>query len=165
MLNTSDTGGPPWIRKSAPGNSVLLASVCLDRSRVLRACQASASTTKSHALGRHSPPVSLPPLSTTACRFLPANQSFQVSYLSSQSPHLFSYRSISSSLFLFLQFPGWSEARRRFNIAPAWQRGGSDFWIAAECRVFTHSVAGESWLEDKLMKDRWIRCGFLVMED
>ena len=37
--------------------------------------------------------------------------------------------------------------------------------MAAECRVFAHSVAGGSWLEDKLMKDRWIKCGFLVMED
>jgi len=37
--------------------------------------------------------------------------------------------------------------------------------MAAECRVFTHSVADGSWLEGKPIKDRWIRCGFLVVED
>jgi len=43
--------------------------------------------------------------------------------------------------------------------------GGGGFWMTAECRVFTHSVAGGSWLEDKLVEDGWVMCGFLVIED
>ena len=44
--------------------------------------------------------------------------------------------------------------------------------MAAECRVFTHGVAGELRLEDKPMKDRWIgrdrhqeNCALLFMLD
>ena len=35
--------------------------------------------------------------------------------------------------------------------------------MAAGCRVFTHSVADGSWLEDKI-EDMGIRCVFLVLD-
>jgi len=40
---------------------------------------------------------------------------------------------------------------------------GVIFEMAAECRVFARSVGGGSWLEHKLVKDRWTRCLFLVL--
>ena len=36
--------------------------------------------------------------------------------------------------------------------------------MTAECRVFTNNVGGGPQLEDKLVKDGRVRCGFLVLD-
>ena len=43
--------------------------------------------------------------------------------------------------------------------------GENDSEMAVEYRVFAHSVSGGSWLEHKLVKGRWVRCVFLVLDE
>ena len=93
---------------------------------------------------------SLPPPSTLA----PANQYFQVPYLSSQSsPRPLSYSNISLHLLFLSERSGYRgmlilRHSRRFNPTLAWQRKLSGW---PRSIVFTLVV----WLEDKTMEDRY----------
>jgi len=99
MLSTSISDRRSSVDKKVrtPERSVVLTSVCSNRSWVARACQARTSTAFTDRPYASTPrSVPLPP---------PAKQSLQVPYLSSQSPHLFNYHILSSSLFFVYPVP------------------------------------------------------------